>query len=492
MQNENGDSLTDNGSHSNSPSHRLALVTIIGFWSFYYLIVTIRSFMLGFEHQMEMLGLRAIVALAAGTVSYIIFLILRTFDNSPLKTKIIVIVCLSIPSAITYATINWAVFLELNEEFASKQTRSIIINGPNGQKEIEVPVNIGALDKYVDPEDLDDMIEARREAIEEAISASREAAQDAAEAQREAAEYAREWAEEYRRELSESRSGGDEGEHGMPPMPPVPPSPPAPASSASVIVNIGPDAEDMDKGGIFIIADHAANGYFLFIAWASILLALDFAARATTMERRASAFRAAAQSAELRALRYQVNPHFLFNTLNSLSSLIMTGKQDDADRMVMNLSTFFRTSLTGDPTEDVALSEEIDLQKLYLSIEEVRFPGRLKTVIDIPESLDNACVPGLILQPIVENSVKYAVSPTRDEVTIRVSARAFQERLVITVEDNGKAAPDTVEGGTGLGLRNVRDRLSARFGEEGQASWARMESGGFRVELSMPLIRGKC
>ena len=130
------------------------------------------------------------------------------------------------------------------------------------------------------------------------------------------------------------------------------------------------------------IAENSANGYFFFIAWAALFLSLRYAGEVRALERRSAELRAAAQSAELRALRYQVNPHFLFNTLNSLSSLILTDKAEQAERMVLNLSTFFRTSLSGDPTEDVSLAEEIALQRLYLDIEAVRFPDRLRIETD--------------------------------------------------------------------------------------------------------------
>ena len=101
-------------------------------------------------------------------------------------------------------------------------------------------------------------------------------------------------------------------------------------------------------------------------------------------QRRAAEAESAAQAAQVRALRYQVNPHFLFNTLNSLSSLVMTGRTDRAETMLLALSTFFRSSLSLDPTADVTLAEEIDLQRLYLDIEKVRFPERLKVEIDVP------------------------------------------------------------------------------------------------------------
>jgi len=266
----------------------------------------------------------------------------------------------------------------------------------------------------------------------------------------------------------------------------APPPPPAPPP-----VGVGTMKGDEEEMPLMSIADQAANGYFFFIAWAAIYLALCYAARMGALERRTAELRAAAQSAELRALRYQVNPHFLFNTLNSLSSLVMIGKKEEAERMIINLSTFFRTSLTGDPTEDVRLSEEITLQRLYLDIEAVRFPERLVTRIEVPEILESACVPGLILQPLVENAVKYGVSRARRPVTIRIRASTEADTLLLSVEDDGEPAPGA-EGGTGVGLRNVRDRLAARFGDAAHCHWGPRAGGGFAVRVSLPLVRHGC
>jgi hypothetical protein len=239
------------------------------------------------------------------------------------------------------------------------------------------------------------------------------------------------------------------------------------------------------------IADNADNGYFFFVAWAALYLALRYAGQVRALERRSADLRAAAQSAELRALRYQVNPHFLFNTLNSLSSLVMTDKRERAERMILGLSTFFRHSLRGDPTEDVALAEEIDLQRLYLDIEAVRFPDRLRAEIDLPAGLAGVKIPGMILQPVVENAVKHAVSRTVRPVTIRIVARAAGGDLRLEVLDDGDARAAGAPGaeGTGVGLRNVRDRLTARFGDLAACRWGPRDGGGYRVLLTLPMAR---
>src|SRR3546814_19748367 len=137
--------------------------------------------------------------------------------------------------------------------------------------------------------------------------------------------------------------------------------------------------------------------------------------------------------------------------------------------MIQTISNFYRRSLAEDPTGDVALEQEFDLQKLYLDIEAVRFPERLRIVFDLPEELAEARVPGMILQPLVENSVKYAVSAVNRPVTITVSAREEFDRLVIHVRDDGPGAPGGGEHGFGIGLVTAIGSASrrARVGQKG-------------------------
>jgi signal transduction histidine kinase len=236
------------------------------------------------------------------------------------------------------------------------------------------------------------------------------------------------------------------------------------------------------------LLDIALGRYFLLLAWASTYYALLAGYQARVAERREQQFRSAAKAAELRSLRYQVNPHFLFNTLNSLSALVMTDKRDRAERMIQTISRFYRHSLADEPTSDVPLADEFDLQKLYLDIEAVRFPERLVCVFDLPGELEQARVPGMILQPLVENSVKYAVSAVSRKVTITVAAREEFDRLVITVSDDGPGVPDETRHGFGIGLANVRDRLEARFGPDIGFTSAPVP-GGYRTEIRIPLTR---
>jgi two-component system, LytTR family, sensor kinase len=192
-------------------------------------------------------------------------------------------------------------------------------------------------------------------------------------------------------------------------------------------------------------------------------------------------------------LRYQVNPHFLFNTLNSLSSLVMTGRTDRAETMLLALSTFFRTSLSLDPSADVSLAEEIDLQRLYLDIEMARFPDRLTVEIDVPSELEKARMPALLLQPIVENAIKYGVSKSRKAVLIRIEARHLDNhRMVVEISNRLKHGgkeelPAATHEGTGLGLANVCQRLEARWGDRASCRYGPINGGGFKVSLTMPV-----
>jgi two-component system LytT family sensor kinase len=165
--------------------------------------------------------------------------------------------------------------------------------------------------------------------------------------------------------------------------------------------------------------------------------------------------------------------------------------------MVLKLSTFFRSSLTLDATADISLAEEIALQRLYLEIEKVRFPRRLKAEFDIPEELENARLPALLLQPVVENAIKHAVSQTRDKVILSIVAReAGPGRFTIEISNTGgRPAPASGHGNgngaisTGVGIANVCQRLSARFGSLAKCAYGPRGDGGYSVLLTLPLDR---
>ena len=255
-----------------------------------------------------------------------------------------------------------------------------------------------------------------------------------------------------------------------------------------------PKITELDENKrVRLATDAAVVWLFFFLAWSAFYLANQAQAEALGAQRRLADAESAAQAAQVRALRYQVNPHFLFNTLNSLSSLVMTGRTDRAEAMLLALSTFFRTSLSLDPSADVSLAEEIDLQRLYLDIEKARFPDRLHVEIDVPKELEQARMPALLLQPIVENAIKYGVSKSRKAIIMRIEARHLDNhRMVVEISNRLKHGgkdelPAATHEGTGLGLTNVCQRLDARFGNRASCRFGPMNGGGYKVSLTMPV-----
>ncbi len=265
-------------------------------------------------------------------------------------------------------------------------------------------------------------------------------------------------------------------------------------SASEPLVLTMPKIRELDPNKrVRYAADATVVWLFFFLAWSAYYLAMQAQSAALNAQRRVADAEGAAQAAQVRALRYQVNPHFLFNTLNSLSSLTMSGRTERAEAMLLALSTFFRTSLSLDPTADVTLAEEIDLQRLYLDIEKARFPDRLHFEIDVPADLERARLPALILQPIIENAIKYGVSKSRKAVLVRIEARHTADgRMLLEVSNRLKnggtnGLPAATHEGTGLGLTNVCQRLEARFGARAMWRFGPLTGDGYKVSLTLPV-----
>ena len=226
-----------------------------------------------------------------------------------------------------------------------------------------------------------------------------------------------------------------------------------------------------------------------YLGWSALFLAQHYNSQVLERERQLLELREQAYGAQMRALRYQINPHFLFNTLNAIATLIEERELANAERMVLSLSAFLRSTLALDPMQDITLAEELDIQGRYLDIERERFSDRLTVVLDIPQDLYKALVPSLILQPLVENAVKHGVGALERRARIRIGAEASAETLHVHVENN---APETavVTSGTGTGLKNVAQRLATRFGQAGRLHTYPVAGGSFRATVSFPLHLG--
>jgi hypothetical protein len=210
-----------------------------------------------------------------------------------------------------------------------------------------------------------------------------------------------------------------------------------------------------------------------YLAISVIVLALMYARDLRERERRIAALRAVAHAAQLRALRFQLNPHFLFNALNSIASLIFRNRNAEAEEMTECLSDFLRSTMRMDPEGEIALGEEIALQSLYLEIEKARFPKRLVVEVDVPVDLQPARVPNLISQPLI--------------VTVRIFAQAEDGQLVLGVADDGAATPAAGNQGTHIGLSNVAERLRLHFGDQASLIAGPLPGRGYEAVIRLPL-----
>jgi hypothetical protein len=226
--------------------------------------------------------------------------------------------------------------------------------------------------------------------------------------------------------------------------------------------------------------------FWFYFSWTAAYLGLSYSITVQEQERHAADLVVMAQDAQVRALRYQINPHFLFNTLNAIAALVRDAPSK-AEEMVLQLSDFFRRTLAINPTEDVTLSEEVELQRLYLEIERTRFPDRLRFHVALEAGTGEARVPALLLQPLVENAVKHGVARSEVPTCVQIRARLDGPVLEIVVENDAQASGPGPRGEK-VGLRNVDDRLGSRFGDEASLATAEIPEGGFRNTLRIPLL----
>ncbi len=232
---------------------------------------------------------------------------------------------------------------------------------------------------------------------------------------------------------------------------------------------------------------------FLLFSWAGFYFGINY--YLTLRDESERTLRAArlADQAQLKMLRYQLNPHFLFNTLNAVSTLVLVKDGQQANDMLTKLSAFLRYSLDSDPLQKTTLSEELRALQLYLDIETTRFGERLKIVKDVDEETMDAQVPSLILQPAIENAIKYAIAKMESGGEIRICARREDDMLHLQVCDNGPEAPENPSGmlaknaiGGGVGLVNMRERLVHLYGPSQSFHVTKLEPAGLCVTLKLP------
>ncbi len=230
-------------------------------------------------------------------------------------------------------------------------------------------------------------------------------------------------------------------------------------------------------------------GIMLLGAWSALYYAINFFLRVEEQNDQLLRLETQATRAQLAMLRYQLNPHFLFNTLNSISTLVLLKQTEPANAMLSRLSSFLRHTLVNEVHSRVTLAQEVETLHLYLDIEKMRFEDRLRPSFDIDPAVCDALLPSLLLQPLVENAIKYAVTPLEEGAEIAVSARLDHDMVRITVTDTGPGKngpiPKSTDS-TGVGLGNIQERLNQAYGEAHEFEIKSSTGGGFSVIIALP------
>jgi sensor histidine kinase YesM len=232
--------------------------------------------------------------------------------------------------------------------------------------------------------------------------------------------------------------------------------------------------------------------FALLAAWAALYYGINYYILLEEQINQRERLESQASSAQLAMLRYQLNPHFLFNTLNSISTLVLLKQTERANAMLARLSSFLRYTLANEPTAKVTLAQEVETLKLYLEIEKMRFEDRLRPHFKIESETIGARLPSLLLQPLMENAIKYAVTPSETGADIWLTAHREGQGVRIEVADNGdgEGAALSASPSTGVGLANIRDRLSQAYGAAHRFDTRKNDRGGFSVILEIPFETG--
>jgi LytS/YehU family sensor histidine kinase len=232
--------------------------------------------------------------------------------------------------------------------------------------------------------------------------------------------------------------------------------------------------------------------FALLAAWSALYYGINYFLLLEEQVDQRERLESQASSAQLAMLRYQLNPHFLFNTLNSISTLVLLKQTDRANAMLARLSSFLRYTLANEPTAQVTLAQEVETLKLYLEIEKMRFEDRLRPHFKIDGETIGARLPSLLLQPLIENAIKYAVTPSENGADIWIRATREGQAVRIEVRDNrdGGGSEIAASQSTGVGLANIRDRLTQAYGPAHRFETKKNEQGGFSVVLEIPFDTG--
>jgi two-component system, LytTR family, sensor kinase len=227
---------------------------------------------------------------------------------------------------------------------------------------------------------------------------------------------------------------------------------------------------------------------FVLMAWALLYFSINGWVSLERARRRTAQAERLAQAARLEALQAQIQPHFLFNTLNSISALVVDGRLTAATDMIAKLSDFLRLSLQTSDTPQIALASELVFVRHYLDIQKIRFGERLTFTLDVAPAALSALVPTLLLQPLVENAVQHGILPHREGGTVSITVRSDARTLIMRVEDDGPGIKGSSSPAFGVGLSNVARRLEELYGDQSKLVIGRGAASGVVVSIELPLV----
>jgi signal transduction histidine kinase len=237
------------------------------------------------------------------------------------------------------------------------------------------------------------------------------------------------------------------------------------------------------------ILDGLGYSFFMILVWSSLYFGINYHYRLVNEKQLHFEAARLSHKAQIKMLRYQINPHFLFNTLNAISTLVLLDQKEKANGMLARLSTFLRFSLDNDPEQKIPLIDELKASMLYLEIEKTRFDERLSINMEVHPDAENLLVPSLLLQPIIENAIKYAIANMASGGVISIKADCNNDHLNLCISDNGPGVPKAkIKDSTmsKVGLQNIKERLAVLYPGRHRFDTQQLVPQGFEVSITIP------
>ena len=240
--------------------------------------------------------------------------------------------------------------------------------------------------------------------------------------------------------------------------------------------------------GIFgmLVDNSISTNSIVYVSTTAFCYIWEFFHQNILINKKAMELERSLNNSRLELLKGQLNTHFLFNTLHTISSLVVRGQNNEANKTLMHLSELLRFSLRENKEQLIPLAREIELLQLYLDIQQTRFRDRLEVSVKVPPDTNSISFPSMLLQPLVENAVKYAIEPYSDKGIIDIDIHALNGSLFISIKDNGRQEFDKIDFNSGIGLTNTKERLDSLYPGENKFSVLPNGERGVTVSIEIP------